>query len=100
MATNARCGFILASPHRSRISSPSSETILSMRTVLALILLAATAALAQSTPRTHVSHTTEGLRGVSAVTQKIVWASGTHGTYLRTTDGRIWISDHVPAAES
>jgi photosystem II stability/assembly factor-like uncharacterized protein len=71
-----------------------------MRTVLVLVLLAATSALAQSTPRTHVSHTTEGLRGVSAVTQKIAWASGTHGTYLRTTDGRIWISDHVPGAES
>src|ERR1700693_3116496 len=69
-----------------------------MRTVL--VLLAATAAVAQSTPRTYVSHTTEGLRGVSAVTQKIAWASGTHGTYLRTTDGRIWISDHVPGAES
>ena len=69
-----------------------------MRTV-AFILAAATA-LAQSTPQTRLSRTTESLRGVSAVSQKIAWASGTHGTYLRTTDARIWIPDHVPGAES
>ena len=34
------------------------------------------------------------------MSQKIAWASGTHGTYLRTTDGRIWIPDQVPGAES
>jgi photosystem II stability/assembly factor-like uncharacterized protein len=46
------------------------------------------------------SHTTENLRGVSAVSTRIVWASGTHGTYLRTTDGgNHWISAQVPGAE-
>ncbi|MHB8216671.1 MAG: WD40/YVTN/BNR-like repeat-containing protein [Candidatus Sulfotelmatobacter sp.] len=69
-----------------------------MRTLF--ILLAATTALAQTTPQTRLSRITENLRGVSAVTQKIAWASGTHGTYLRTTDGHIWIPDHVPGAES
>jgi len=69
-----------------------------MRTLL--ILLAATTALAQTTPQTRLSRITENLRGVSAVTQKIAWASGTHGTYLRTTDGHIWIPDHVPGAEA
>jgi len=69
-----------------------------MRTLL--ILLVATTALAQTTPQTRISRITENLRGVSAVTQKIAWASGTHGTYLRTTDGHIWIPDHVPGAES
>src|SRR5229473_5805380 len=63
------------------------------------ILLAATA-LAQSAPQTRLSHTTEALRGVSAVSRQIAWASGTHGTYLRTTDGRIWIPEQVPGAES
>src|SRR5258708_339816 len=63
------------------------------------ILLAATA-LAQSAPQTRLSHTTEALRGVSAVSRQIAWASGTHGTYLRTTDGRLWIPDQVPGAES
>jgi len=47
------------------------------------------------------SHTTENLRGVSAVSAKVVWASGTHGTYLRTMDGgSTWTSAQVPGAES
>ena len=66
-----------------------------------LILLATTAALAQTVRQTQSSNTTESLRGVSAVTQKIAWASGTHGTYLRTTDGgRTWIPAQVPDAST
>lgn len=46
------------------------------------------------------SHTTETLRGVSAVSAQVVWASGTHGTYLRTRDGgRTWKAAQVPGAE-
>ncbi len=37
------------------------------------------------TPQT--SNTTASLRGVSVVSAKVVWASGTKGTYLLTTDG-------------
>ncbi len=33
------------------------------------------------------SGTNASLRGVSAVTESVVWASGTGGTFLRTTDG-------------
>jgi photosystem II stability/assembly factor-like uncharacterized protein len=65
-----------------------------------LLLLVATTVLAQKAPQTRISRITENLRGVSAVSQKIAWASGTHGTYLRTTDGHTWIPDHVPGAES
>jgi photosystem II stability/assembly factor-like uncharacterized protein len=64
-----------------------------------LIFLAATTAVAQSAPQTHPSHTTENLRCASAVSRQIAWASGTHGTYLRTTD-RTWIPNQVPGAES
>jgi len=47
------------------------------------------------------SHTTESLRGVSLLKHGIVWASGTHGTYLRSTDGgRTWSAAQVPGAES
>jgi photosystem II stability/assembly factor-like uncharacterized protein len=68
-----------------------------MRT--ALILLAATTALAQSPRQTETSHTTENLRGVSAVSRNIAWASGAHGTYLLTTDaGRTWTPAQVPDA--
>src|SRR5580698_1255083 len=67
--------------------------------LLALFLLAATA-LAQG-PRIQISHTTESLRGVSAVSQNVAWASGTHGTYLRTTNaGRTWIPAQVPGASN
>ncbi len=67
-----------------------------MRTLL--LLLAATA-VAQPKPQTHPSNTTESLRGASAVSQNIAWASGTHGAYLRTTDaGRTWLPAQVPDA--
>ena len=68
-----------------------------MRT-LPLILLATTA-LAQPAPQATPASTSEGLRGASAVSRNIAWASGTHGTYLRTTDaGRTWIPAQVPGA--
>ena|ERR1022692_226748 len=62
------------------------------------ILLLGAAALAQTAGQTHISHTTEGLRGVSAVSRDIAWASGTHGTYIRTTDSHTWIAAQVPDA--
>jgi photosystem II stability/assembly factor-like uncharacterized protein len=65
-----------------------------MRLLLSLILAAT--AVAQSGPRTEVSQTTEGLRGVSAVSRDVAWASGTHGTYLRTVDaGHTWTPAQV-----
>jgi photosystem II stability/assembly factor-like uncharacterized protein len=65
---------------------------------LTLILLAASA-IAQSGPRIEFSHTTENLRGVSAVSRAVAWASGTHGTYLRTIDaGHTWTPAQVPDA--
>jgi len=68
-----------------------------MRLVLALFLVATAAA--QSGPRVQLSHTQESLRGVSAVSRKIAWASGTHGTFLRTLDGGVtWTSAQVPGA--
>jgi photosystem II stability/assembly factor-like uncharacterized protein len=45
------------------------------------------------------SGTTASLRGVSAVDSNIVWASGTKGTYLRTTDGgATWHAATIPGA--
>ncbi len=66
-----------------------------------LVLFLAATALAQSAPQTHPSKTSVSLRGASAVSRQIAWASGTHGTYLRTTDaGRTWTSAQVPGAEA
>lgn len=68
-----------------------------MRFILALILVAS--AWAQAGPRIQFSHTIENLRGVSAVSRQAAWASGTHGTYLRTTDGGVtWTPAQVPDA--
>ncbi|HEY7337122.1 MAG TPA: hypothetical protein VH639_19675 [Bryobacteraceae bacterium] len=45
------------------------------------------------------SGTNAGLRGISAVSATVAWASGSKGTYLRTTDGgATWIAATVPGA--
>ena len=44
--------------------------------------------------------TKESLRGLSVVSEKVVWASGTGGTFLRTIDGgKNWTIGQVPGAE-
>src|SRR5579862_1596583 len=64
-----------------------------------LLTLLMAAAWGQSGPRVQFSHTTENLRGVSAVSRQVAWASGTHGAYLRTIDGgRTWTPAQVPDA--
>ena len=46
------------------------------------------------------SGTTARLRGLAVVNAKVVWASGTEGIYVRTTDGGItWKSATVPGAK-
>lgn len=73
-----------------------------MRRLLILIsffLLFLACAVAQPAAWVQVSNTTESLRGVSAVSREVAWASGTHGTYLRTIDGgRTWIPAQVADA--
>lgn len=45
------------------------------------------------------SGTTAGLRGLSVVDDRVAWASGTGGTFLRTVDGgATWRADTVPGA--
>jgi photosystem II stability/assembly factor-like uncharacterized protein len=68
---------------------------------IALSLTLQAAAADQSEPRVQISHTTESLRGVSAVSRSVAWAGGTHGTYLRTTDGGLtWTPAQVAGAEA
>jgi photosystem II stability/assembly factor-like uncharacterized protein len=63
-------------------------------------LALSTCALAQSFT-VQTSNTHEDLRGLSAVSASIIWASGTHGTYLRTVDGGlIWTVGQVAGAET
>jgi photosystem II stability/assembly factor-like uncharacterized protein len=66
--------------------------------VCAAMVLALSSARAQSGPQ---PATHENLRGLSVPNRNIVWASGTHGTYIKTLDGgRTWKVAQVPGAES
>jgi len=47
----------------------------------------------------HASGTTESLRALSVVSAKVAWASGAHGTFLRTVDGVNWQAGRVSGAE-
>lgn len=68
-----------------------------------LVLLLLTTMPAQQTPpgwTRQTSGVTARLRGVSAVSANVVWASGTGGTVIRTADGgRTWTRLMVPDAE-
>jgi len=66
--------------------------------ILALVVLAQTAA-SPNAPRwtLYNSGVTARLRGVSAPTANIVWASGSEGTIIRSTDGgRTWSRLTIP----
>src|SRR5579862_609875 len=56
-------------------------------TSLGVLGLAAAQGLCAQSWTAQVSGTKASLRGVSAVSARVVWASGTGGTYLRTADG-------------
>jgi len=63
-----------------------------------LLIFVASTALAQ-TFTMQTSGTGASLRGAWAVNEQIVWASGSNGTYLRTTDGGAhWTAATVPGA--
>ncbi len=65
--------------------------------VTLLLVLCAPGARAQWVAQE--SGTSVRLRGVSAVSARVAWASGAGGTYARTTDGgRTWHAGQVPGA--
>jgi photosystem II stability/assembly factor-like uncharacterized protein len=57
------------------------------KAVFLIIILAAGSLFAQNYT-IQKSNTTENLRGVAVLSNHVAWASGTHGTYLRTADLR------------
>ena len=68
--------------------------------VASALLAFASSCLAQQSVIQEKTNTTESLRGVSAVGGGVVWASGTHGTYLRSVDnGNRWEVGQVAGAE-
>jgi photosystem II stability/assembly factor-like uncharacterized protein len=47
------------------------------------------------------TNSSENLRGLSVVSPLVIWASGTHGTYLRSLDGgQTWTARQVLGAEA
>lgn len=64
-----------------------------------LTVFIATPLAAQWAPQQ--SGTTAEFRGLVAVTDMVVWASGTRGRVVRTTDGgRTWVLQTIPGADS
>jgi photosystem II stability/assembly factor-like uncharacterized protein len=62
---------------------------------LSVLIGAGTLKASQWNPQT--SGTTSHLRGISAVSSSVAWASGANGTWLRTTNGgRNWKTGTVP----
>lgn len=78
------------------------------RPSLAIVAVIAPAAILFARPRgasaqwqRQSSGTTVSLRGLSAVSDRVAWASGTGGTIVRTTDGGVtWQVLTVPGADS
>src|SRR3982751_6428768 len=71
-----------------------------MRSLLILAMLSFVATIAPAQWVKQNVNTTAGLRGLAVANEKIVWASGTDGTVIRTIDGgKTWKVMTVPGAE-
>lgn len=76
------------------------------RAPLILIVITACSSIPQNSTHTFTiapqsSNTLASLRGLSVVDENVVWASGSAGTVLRTTNGgRAWELRSVPQADS
>src|SRR6186713_508921 len=67
--------------------------------LLLIAFLAAATTISAQWVKQNVN-TTASLRGLSVVNEKVVWASGTGGTVIRTVDGgKTWNVIVVPGAE-
>jgi photosystem II stability/assembly factor-like uncharacterized protein len=76
----------------------SSSTLARVKIKIFLTCLVAASAFGQSNPQK--SNTTASLHGLSIVNANVVWASGTGGTFVRTTDGgETWQAGTVPGGE-
>lgn len=65
--------------------------------IIAFVLIASQITFAQWIKQS--VNTTASLRGLSVVNEKVIWASGTGGTVIRTTDGgKTWDVIQVPDA--
>jgi photosystem II stability/assembly factor-like uncharacterized protein len=71
-----------------------------MKIIILLLTIFLFAAIAHAQWQKQSVDTKASLRGLSVVTENIIWASGTGGTFLKTTDGgKNWTVGVVPGAE-
>ena len=70
-----------------------------LATAIAVVCTGALQEQPQSVWSVQQSGTRESLRGLSVVSERVVWASGARGTVVRTTDaGVTWRADTIPGA--
>ncbi len=70
------------------------------RPVVLLGLFFIFAAIADAQWQKQTVDTKASLRGLSVVNEKVIWASGTNGTFLKTVDGgKTWTVGKVPDAD-
>jgi len=78
-----------------RISYPAKR--LRIPGLLALAFFPGSEGSAQASWELLKTETTASFRGLSVVDDRVIWASGTRGTVLRTTDGgNTWMVDSIP----
>jgi photosystem II stability/assembly factor-like uncharacterized protein len=71
-----------------------------MRFIIPIIIILAAAAAAFGQWVKQTVNTTASFRGLSVVNEKVIWASGTGGTVIKTTNGgKKWNVMTVPGAE-
>lgn len=71
-----------------------------MKFVIFLFTIFFSVSIANAQWQKQIVDTKASLRGLSVVSEKIVWASGTGGTFLKTVDGgKSWTVGKVPDAE-
>jgi photosystem II stability/assembly factor-like uncharacterized protein len=69
--------------------------------IFVFVFIGLSPVFAQWQAQSQNSGTTAQLRGISAVSGRVAWASGTQGTVLRTVDGgKQWEKVSVPGAEA
>jgi len=81
--------------------SATPKRVLSVLSVLALTSFGFADKIHQPKLTPQNSGTTQGLIAVSPVNERVVWASGRGGTFVKTTDGgKGWTAGVVPGAET
>lgn len=83
------------------LNSAACKRALAVLSVVAISTLSIADKIHQPKLTPQNSSTTQGLIAVSPVNDRVVWASGRGGTYVKTTNGgKTWTSGVVPGAEA